>query len=289
MGYMSEIKTPKNKYPMSGKIEYDYNYNPKTTIVINYFTSVDTMIKTIERLRTLGDEVEIIVNNDKYGQDTEKIMKSLTHRNDRMIIANDLAERRGYHHGAQISNASDYIIFCQDDDLAPDNNKWYLDCLKEFDNDSNLGMIGLLKGGWNYSQPGNVTITDQFQKIYVSWLATGPLMIRKDLYFKIGAWSNEFSQIGEADGGADADIATKVLLYGYKSMLLRTPAVREWYRRFERGDGLTNQAIKHSEARKPANQRIILNNQIYFEKYKHNWNEIYQIVRKHNAEIGINI
>lgn len=114
-------------------------------------------------------------------------------------------------------------------------------------------------------------------------------MIRKDLYFKIGAWSNEFSQIGEADGGADADIATKVLLYGYKSMLLRTPAVREWYRRFERGDGLTNQTIKHSEARKPANQRIILNNQIYFEKYKHNWNEIYQIVRKHNAEIGINI
>ena len=26
---MSESKTPKNKYPMSGKIEYDYNYNPK--------------------------------------------------------------------------------------------------------------------------------------------------------------------------------------------------------------------------------------------------------------------
>ena len=286
---MSETKTPKNKYPMSGKIEYDYNYNPKTTIVINYFTSVDTMIKTIDRLRTLGDEVEIIVNNDKYGQDTEKIMKSLTHRNDRMIIANDLAERRGYHHGAQISNASDYIIFCQDDDLAPDNNKWYLDCLKEFDNDPKLGMIGLLKGGWNYSQAGNVTITDQFHKIYVSWLATGPLMIRKDLYFKIGAWSNEFSQIGEADGGADADIATKVLLHGYKSMLLRTPAVREWYRRFERGDGLTNQTIKGSEQRKPTRTRILLNNQIYFEKYKHNWNEIFQTVRKQNAELGIKI
>ena len=286
---MSETKTPKNKYPMSGKIEYDYNYNPKTTIVINYFTSVDTMIKTIKRLRTLGDEVEIIVNNDKYGQDTEKIMKTLTHRNDRMVIANDLAERRGYHHGAQISNASDYIIFCQDDDLAPDNNKWYLDCLKEFDNDSKLGMIGLLKGGWNYAQPGNKTITDQFYKIYVSWLATGPLIIRKDLYFKIGAWSDEFSQIGEADGGADADLATKVLLHGYKSMLLRTPAVREWYRRFERGDGLTNQTIKGSEQRKSTKNRILLNNEIYFKKYKNNWNEIYQTVKIHNKEININI
>jgi|UniRef100_A0A6C0IV66 hypothetical protein len=288
---MSDMKTPKNKYPMSGKIEYEYNYNPKTTIVINYFTSVDTMIKTIERLRTLGDEVEIIVNNDRFGQDTEKIMKSLTHRNDRMIIAKDLAERRGYHHGAQISNASDYIIFCQDDDLAPDNNKWYLDCLKEFENDPKLGMIGLLKGGWNYSQPGKVTITDEYHKVYVSWLATGPLMIRKDLYFKIGSWSNEFSQIGEADGGADADIATKVLLHGYKSMLLRTPAVKEWYRRFERGDGMTNNSIKKNptDARIMTNKRIILNNQIYFEKYQHNWNEIYQTVKKHNAEIGIKI
>ena len=286
---MSETKTPKNKYPMSGKIEYDYNYNPKTTIVINYFTSVDTMIKTIKRLRTLGDEVEIIVNNEKYGQDTEKIMKTLIHRNDRMVIANDLAERRGYHHGAQISNASDYIIFCQDDDLAPDNNKWYLDCLKEFENDPKLGIIGLLKGGWNYSQPGNKIITDQFHKIYVSWLATGPLIIRKDLYFKIGAWSDEFSQIGEADGGADADLATKVLLHGYKSMLLRTPAVREWYRRFERGDGLTNQTIKGSEQRKPTKNRILLNNEIYFKKYKNNWNEIYQTVKIHNKEININI
>ena len=36
---MSDI--PKNKYPLSEKIEYNYNYNPKTTIVINYFTSVE--------------------------------------------------------------------------------------------------------------------------------------------------------------------------------------------------------------------------------------------------------
>ena len=43
-------------------------------------------------------------------------------------------------------------------------------------------------------------------------------MIRKDLYFKIGAWSNEFSQVGEADGGADADLATKAVLFGEKML-----------------------------------------------------------------------
>ena len=282
-------KQPKNKYPLSGKIEYDYNYNLKTTLIINYFTSVDTMIKSINNIRSLGDEVEIVINNDRFGENTEKIMKHLKHRNDRMIIANDLAERRGYHHGAQISNASDYLIFCQDDDLAPNNNKWYLDCLNEFNKDPKLGMIGLLKGGMNYAQKNNITITNKYKKVYVSWLATGPLMIRKDLYFKIGGWSDEFSQVGEADGGADADLATKVLLAGYKSMLLRTDNVKKWYRRFERGDGLTNETIKNSEIRDPTNQRIRLNNDIYYEKYKDRWDEIFNLIKKQNKEIGIKI
>lgn len=282
-------KNPKNKYPLSGKIEYDYNYNPKTTLIINYFTSVDTMIKSINNMRSLGNEVEIIVNNDRFGENTEKIMKHLKHRNDRMIISNDLAERRGYHHGAQISNASDYLIFCQDDDLAPNDNKWYLDCLNEFNKDPNLGMIGLLKGGWNYAQKNNKTINNKYKKVYVSWLATGPLMIRKDLYFKLRGWSEEFSQVGEADGGADADLATKVLLAGYKSMLLRTNNVKKWYRRFERGDGLTNETIKNSEVRKPTNQRILLNNNIYYDKYKDRWDEIFKLVKKQNKEIGIKI
>lgn len=170
---MSNVE-PKNKYPMSGVVEYNYNYHPKTTLIINYFTSCKTMLKTINRLRSLGDEVEIIVNNDHSGLNTQEIMKTLKHRNDRMIVSNDLMERRGYHHGAQISNASDYLIFTQDDDLAPDNNKWYLEALKEFEQDPNLGIIGFLKGGINYGSQDQVIIRDEYQKIYLSWLATGP-------------------------------------------------------------------------------------------------------------------
>ena len=65
---------PKNKYPMSKIIEYNYNYNPKTSLIINYFTSLNTMLKTIDNIRCLTDEVEIIVINDKYGENTEEIM-----------------------------------------------------------------------------------------------------------------------------------------------------------------------------------------------------------------------
>lgn len=281
----------KNKYPLSGKIEYHYNYSPKTTIVINYFTSLTTLLNTIDNFRTLGDEVEIVVINDRFGENTEEIMKHLHHRNDRMIISRDLAERRGYHHGSLISNASDFIIFTQDDDLAPPNNKWYLDCLSEFNKDPNLGIIGMLKGGINYAQSNNKTFNNEYEKIYVSWLATGPLMIRKDLYFKIKGWSEEYSQIGEADGGADADLTTKVILNGYKAMLLRTPNIKEWIRRFNRDDGVTNKNIK--KKRKiltsgiSTTQRILLNCTIYYEKYKKQWDTINQLVQNHNKIFNI--
>ncbi len=265
----------KNKYPMNGKIEYNYNYNPKTSIIINYFTSVDTMIKTINNLRSLGNDIEIIVNNDNHGKDSEKIIKTLSHRNDRMVIANDLGEKRGYHHGAQLSNSSDYLIFTQDDDLAPEDNNWYLDCLKEFDNDPNLGMIGLLKGGINYAEKDCQTYTDQFEKKYVTWLATGPLMIRKKLYFEVNGWSEEYSQIGEMDGGADADLTTKVVLKGYKAMLLRTTSVKKWIRRFQRGDGLTKNDLKNL---KPRTDRLNLNNGIYTNKFKKEYEKLKKMI-----------
>jgi hypothetical protein len=286
-------KNAKNKYPLSGKIEYEYNYKPKTTFIINYFTSIDTLIQTIKNIRCLGDEVEIIVINDRYGENTDIIMKFLNHRNDRMIISRDLGERRGYNHGALISNSSDYIIFCQDDDLAPLNNKWYLDCVNEFDNDKNLGMIGLLKGGINYSQKDNKTFNNEYKKIYVSWLATGPLMIRKDVYNKVNGWSDEYSYIGEADGGADADLSTKVLLNNNKVMLLKTDSIKEWKRRYNRNDGITNENIKQikkeNEWGKICDERILLNNKIYYDKFKNKWIDIYNIVKEHNKILSINI
>jgi len=258
---VKESTLAQNKYPLSGKIEYNYNYNPRTSIIINYFTSLETMIKSINNFRYLGADVELIINNDK-AKDSDKIMSILSHRNDRLITCNDLGEKRGYHNGACISNASDFLIFTQDDDLAPDNNEWYNECLAEFEKDDKLGMIGLLKGGINYCSENSSTI---YKTAYCSWLATGPLMIRRDVYNMIGGWSEEYSQIGESDGVADADMATKVWLKGYKSLLLKTPAVNQWKRRFERGDGWGKKEIGECVNRK---ERIKLNRNIYRKKFK---------------------
>ena len=277
----------KNRYPMNGVIEYDYNYHPKTTIIINYFTSVDTMIKTINNFRSLGDEVEIIVNNDNHGKDTEKIMKALTHRNDRMMIARDVGEKRGYDYGARLSISDEFLIFTQDDDLAPNNDQWYQDCLQEFERDSKLGIIGGLKGGWNYGGDDKTTMIGQQKKLYVSWLATGPLMIRKKLYFDIGGWSEEYSQVGEADGGADADLTTKVVLAGYKAMHLTTSTVKQWKRRFQRGDNRPERA--GSVWGKNCQKRIQLNNQIYFNKHKDKLDFLFNAIKDHNKGIGIDI
>jgi len=42
-------------------------------------------------------------------------------------------------------------------------------------------------------------------------------------------------------------------------------------------------------SRTMTNKRIILNNNIYYEKYKDKWTEIFNLVKKYNKEIGITI
>ena len=108
---------------MSGIINYEFNYNPKISVIINYFTSLGTLKKTIDNLRFLGDQAEIIVINDR-SQDFDEINSKLSHSNDRMIVTKDLGELRGYTYGAKLSNASDFLIFTQDDDLCPPNKNW---------------------------------------------------------------------------------------------------------------------------------------------------------------------
>lgn len=263
-------QNPKNKYPLSNVVEYNYSYNPTTSIIIHCFTSPQTALKTIENLRHIKDEIEIILvcDNPKYKIDFNS---ELNLRNDRIIISNDIGECRGYSAGARISNATDYLIFTQDDDLAPLNSDWYYDVKQEFNLNKNLGIVGLNKGGINYGQRGETTQKFKLKpgnKIHCSWLATGPLIVRKNYYENVGGWSMDYSEIGEADGGADADLATKFVLKDYDAIYLKTHNTAEWKRRHDRGDGFTKKDIIKI---KPRQKRIELNDEIYLKKYhKHN-------------------
>ena len=285
-------KEPKNKFPLSGNINYDFNYNPKITVIINYFTSLQTLKKTLENLRYLGDEIEIIVINDR-SQDFDEINSKLYHSNDRMLVTKDLGELRGYSYGARLSNASEFLIFTQDDDLCPNNRNWLNDCLTEFEKDDDLGMIGLCGGGINHAQINEIDFSYEKmnknqkyvlkEKFYCSWLKTGPLMIRKKLFEKMGGWS-EYGYIGECAHFTDPDLSIRCWLNNSKSMLLLTKSTLEWKRRFDRGDGFTKKDLKDHTNR---NLGFEYRKEKFLKKFKNYFDEIEKKVKKENNKIGV--
>ena len=210
-----------NKYPINGIYTYNYNENPKTSVIINHFVSFRTLTKTIENLRVLGNNIEIIVINDT-GKNSDKIFNNLNQANDKLIVTSNLSESKGYISGASISQSTDYLIFTQDDDLAPEDGEWYNDVIKIFKKYKDLSMVSLNGGGLLSIKNNNLNKVGydliDFSKIkpkfktkffFCTWVKTGPIIIKKKVFEKIGGWQM-FAKIGEADHFADMDLAIRV-------------------------------------------------------------------------------
>ena len=235
----------KNKYPISGHFNYDYNYKPKTTFIFSHFVAEKTLLNSLKNLQSLRSEIEIIIINDK-GYLSSNLNKSLKNSNDLIINSKDLGEVIAYKNGANLSRSSDYLIFCQDDDLIPYDSTWYHDCLIEFKKDRKLGLIGLNGGGFydKKFQPINLARIEKPPiKSYCSWLKFGPFVIRRDIYFSVGGFKS-FGSIGESSNGVDQYLAIKVNKFGYKAMLLINDNTVKIIRRFNRDDGLTVNDLK---------------------------------------------
>jgi hypothetical protein len=240
-------KKAKNDFPISGKFNFDFTYKVRTSVIINYFTSKKTLLKSVSNLKNIKD-IEIIIINDS-GKNLNELSKLLPTSNDRMLISKDWGEAIGYRNGALLARASDYIIFSQDDDLAPEDNLWYKDCLREFKKNPKLGIIGLNGGGYFDEKDFSIIDYQKMKNIIYPikkkciWLKTGPLVIKKDVYDKTIGWRS-FCKIGEAAGFSDLDLTLQVLKAGYTAMLLNNDNTIKWKRRFERDDGLTKEDLK---------------------------------------------
>lgn len=242
----------KNKYPYSGYFNYDYNYKPKTTFIFSHFVAEKTLLNSLKNLQSLRSEIEIIIINDK-GHLSTNLNKSLKNSNDLIINSKDLGEVTAYKNGANLSRSSDYLIFCQDDDLIPSDCGWYRDCLTEFKKDRKLGLIGLNGGGFydkKFQAINLARIKKSPIKSYCSWLKFGPFVIRRDIYFSIGGFKS-FGLIGETANGVDQYLAIKVNKFGYKAMLLINDNTAKIIRRFNRDDGL-----KVNDLRKIKNRNL---------------------------------
>lgn len=228
----------KNKYPLSGFFNYDYNYKPKTSFIFANFMAEKTLLRSIKNLNSIREDIEIIVMHDRVKLSPE-LNNSLKNSNDLIVCSKDLGETQSYINGAKLSRASDFLIFCQSDDLIPANSAWYNDCLREFKKDRKLGLISLNGGGYFNKKLDEIDysrIKKKPIKELCIWLKFGPFVVRKDLYFKIGGFKH-MSLIGETGGYTDHYFSLEILKAGFKSMLLINKNTDEWIRRNNRDDG----------------------------------------------------
>jgi hypothetical protein len=116
-------------------------------------------------------------------------------------------------------------------------------------------------------------------------------MIRKKVYKKINGWI-PFADIGEADHYTDQDLTMRTWLSGSKAMLLLNQNIKQWKRRFNRGDGLTKKDLTIKDMEK--NMYVInrdatwhQNQKKYFKKNELNFKKIDEVVKKENLKLGI--
>ena len=287
----SKVKNLKksNFYPINGEFIYNYNLNPETTIVINHFISFKTLKKTIKNLTKVNNNFEIIIINDS-GINSDIIFKKLNSPNHKIVSTYNLGESAGYMTGQLLSKSTKYIIFTQDDDLAPSDIKWYIDAKKYFLKYPKLAMIGLNGGGLinfkknQYYDFSRNRINDK-NFYFCSWLKTGPLIINKSRLQEIGGWKM-FSKIGESDHFADIDLSLRFCMSGYSIGLLLNNNALKWERRFSRDDGFDKQdLIMH----KNRNIRWKLNKKLFDQKYQRYFKKIDNKVINLNKKISIKI
>ena len=78
----------KNKYPLSGFTNYDYNYKPKTSFIFSHFVAEKTLLNSLRNLQSLRSEIEIIIINDK-GSLSSNLNKSLKKCLKRSLLCNE--------------------------------------------------------------------------------------------------------------------------------------------------------------------------------------------------------
>ena len=256
---------PKNDYPLSGKIEYNYHYKPKVCFIMQYFKKPELIKRIIKNIRKISDNLEIIISNDS-SSDIDIFKECLDHRNDIMICSKDLGEYIGYNNCVKLTNA-EFIIIAQDDDVPPDTNIWWHQIMDKFKKDQKLGLINLFKGGFNYASGSQDKLicdgTKGFK--YTNWNAIGPFIMRRKAFLKCGMFDSKYFRVGECGGGADAALSTRMWLNGYRSAILDTSETIKYGRRV--GGRTTERNGKDSIIRKNTDIRIILNNSIYKKEF----------------------
>lgn len=200
-------------------ISYCINYF--NTNDINHHKNIEPIINNIS-LASNKNDFEILWNNDS-SSDSEIFKENMLNIKGEVFYSKDIGELRGYNLLMQKSQG-DYIVIMQDDDIPPNYN-WMDECIEIFNKYPKVGIIGLKEGGpiihlcpvnlKEFSEAKNIRWmhTNSHQKIHYSgWLNNGPLIIKKNVFEKIGYYDEKFILKNNPFSGAEVDLVVRAWL-----------------------------------------------------------------------------
>ena len=236
----NELENLKKKVSEKKKNLGEYIVNPKVTLIMQFFNHEYLISQHTERIKKNKLIEEVIICEDGSSDNSLNLWhKKLTRRNDIIIRTSDYHEIYSYNRAARYANG-EYLVFCQDDDLLPANDYWLKNAIKLFETDKKLGLIGLISGdlfknndsinhfrrakkyNWYGTQkllgvsgnPIKKSLSD-IQFMYLSAVIIGPVIIKKELFHKLGEWNSNLSKAGLCGIGLDWDLSFRCWNEGY--------------------------------------------------------------------------
>ena len=284
---------------MSSKIEVSF--------VIQYFNHRDNIIPIVESIIGLWDgNEEIIFHNDSNSDHDifEKLCNRKPKLNEkiRCIVSDNIHEIRGYNKCIPECKG-EYIFLMQDDDIF--TNKTWTDNIKYLFNrfnksmhsglDQSLGIISLHNGGmrrWNSEEkleykiynaknyegyPSNINYKKNGIKFqFVSWANLAPMIVRKEVFNKVGLFNESYSEKGESGIGLDTELSFRANLSNFLVGVM-------YFCDIDRGVGGHGTLIGSKAKQRKRNLRK--NQESFNRKYSSYFDKIYNKVCRYNEEL----
>jgi GT2 family glycosyltransferase len=223
-----------------------YTHTPMASVLIqsfNHRANIPGLVQSIRR--TTADE--LIVCEDGSSDGSEHVWRRHLERpNDFLIVSNDLHELRAYSRAAALARG-EFIVFLQDDDMPPANERWFSDALRLMRGHPKLAFLGCWNGcvldladierstprglnDWNLGagwerREDPISSLDPESKIpfmFIDVVGIGPVFCRRKDFEALGGFDLTLSAPGEPGIWLDYEICLRAWVSGLQVGLYET-------------------------------------------------------------------
>lgn len=218
-----------------------YVDHPKISLILQFFNRKEFIKSILKRLRAVGAEELIVIDDGSIDGSYEKWPKHLNQPNDFLLRSNDLYEVRMYERAISMARG-EFVCLLQDDDLPEPKTQWIENALTLFKNYPKLLILGGRQGIELrpertrlpfFKSEKSVRTHIESNPIYedpksgisfMFYMATSraPMFIRRKEFMALGGIDQSFAPFQNDD----VEICLRAWLNGYQVGFYKAPFLR---------------------------------------------------------------